>query len=152
MPRLVKDYDPTKQVESIIPLPGSAWGKAPKVTDVIKKIEESDDDIRLPTPLVPIPIEDASSSEIVHDIVHTDTENSSLSEEPESSSTQYDDYMGIHSMAEVLVRFLEALPEPVIPVQFYQQCLDMGNSREDVHQVRLLLFLLDGILVCTRLE
>ncbi|RUS19167.1 Endonuclease/exonuclease/phosphatase [Endogone sp. FLAS-F59071] len=134
-PRLVKNYDPSKQVESIIPLPGSAWGKAPKAADVIKKLEESDDDVRLPTPLVPIPIENTSSSEIVRDIVHTDTENYSLSEDPESSSTQDDDHMGIHSMAEVLVRFLEALPEPVIPVQFYQQCLDVGNSREDVHQI-----------------
>jgi len=141
LPRLVKNYDPTKQVESIIPLPGSTWGKAPKaVTDAINKLEASDDDIRQPTPLIPTPIENTSSSKIAHDTEHADTEHagtedSSLSEEPESSSAQDDDHMGIHSMAEVLVRFLEALPEPVIPVQFYQQCLDVGNSREDVHQI-----------------
>ena len=33
----------------------------------------------------------------------------------------------VHSMAEALIRFLEALPEPVIPVALYQKCIEATN-------------------------
>eukprot|EP01137_Pigoraptor_chileana_P032379 Opistho-2@21651 len=34
----------------------------------------------------------------------------------------------VHSVAETLIRLLEALPEPVIPFSHYQRCLDCCNS------------------------
>ncbi|RUS26158.1 LOW QUALITY PROTEIN: Endonuclease/exonuclease/phosphatase [Jimgerdemannia flammicorona] len=138
LPRLVRNYDPAKQVESIIPLPGSTWGKAPKVVmGAIESLEESEDDILLPTPLIPTPVQDGTLTKLADDIVFTDTESFAASEEPLLSAMQDDEHMGVHSMAEVLVRFLEALPDPVIPFQFYQQCLDMEKSRDAVHQVRV---------------
>ncbi|RUP11735.1 LOW QUALITY PROTEIN: Endonuclease/exonuclease/phosphatase [Jimgerdemannia flammicorona] len=133
LPRLVRNYDPAKQVESIIPLPGSTWGKAPKVVmGAIESLEESEDDILLPTPLIPTPVQDGTLTKLADDIVFTDTESFAASEEPLLSAMQDDEHMGVHSMAEVLVRFLEALPDPVIPFQFYQQCLDMEKSRDAV--------------------
>ena len=35
---------------------------------------------------------------------------------------------GIDSMAETLVRILEALPQPIIPPQFHSRCLDIGGD------------------------
>lgn len=42
---------------------------------------------------------------------------------------------GVHSMAEVLVRFLEALSEPVIPYALYQQCLDAAASYQAARRI-----------------
>ncbi|KAG9291950.1 hypothetical protein G9A89_004888 [Geosiphon pyriformis] len=42
--------------------------------------------------------------------------------------------IGVHSMAESLIRFLESLPEPVIPYHLYDQCLNVTN-RLAAHEV-----------------
>lgn len=45
---------------------------------------------------------------------------------------------GIHSMAEMLIRFLEALPIPVIPFSLYDLCLEASVIGKDAAvQVRL---------------
>lgn len=42
---------------------------------------------------------------------------------------------GVHSMAEVLIRFLEALSEPVIPFALYQQCIDASSSYQAARHI-----------------
>ena|SRR5438105_1043453 len=44
------------------------------------------------------------------------------------------EHIGIHSMAEVLVRFLESLPEPVLPFHLYDQALS-ANHKLAAHEV-----------------
>lgn len=38
------------------------------------------------------------------------------------------DTTDIHAVAECLIGFLQALPEPVIPFHLYQRCIDCSNS------------------------
>ncbi|XP_029308217.1 type II inositol 1,4,5-trisphosphate 5-phosphatase isoform X2 [Cottoperca gobio] len=40
-----------------------------------------------------------------------------------------------HSVAEALLLFLDALPEPVVPVSFYQQCLQICSSASQCEKV-----------------
>ncbi|XP_054903286.1 type II inositol 1,4,5-trisphosphate 5-phosphatase isoform X1 [Poeciliopsis prolifica] len=40
-----------------------------------------------------------------------------------------------HSVAEALLLFLDALPEPVIPFSFYQQCLECSSSADECEKV-----------------
>ncbi|XP_051999378.1 type II inositol 1,4,5-trisphosphate 5-phosphatase-like [Xyrauchen texanus] len=40
-----------------------------------------------------------------------------------------------HSVAEALLLFLDALPEPVIPFSFYQQCLDCSSDSSQCRQI-----------------
>lgn len=41
-----------------------------------------------------------------------------------------------HSVAEGLLLFLDALPEPVVPYSFYQQCLDCCSNASQCEKVR----------------
>lgn len=41
-----------------------------------------------------------------------------------------------HSVAEGLLLFLDALPEPVVPYCFYQQCLDCCSNASQCEKVR----------------
>lgn len=41
-----------------------------------------------------------------------------------------------HSVAEALLLFLDALPEPVVPYSFYQQCLDCCSNASHCEKVR----------------
>ncbi|RKP10570.1 Endonuclease/exonuclease/phosphatase, partial [Thamnocephalis sphaerospora] len=51
---------------------------------------------------------------------------------PTSTTTvQLDLAQSVHAMAETLLRFLEALPEPVIPFDHYQRCLDAATMGKD---------------------
>jgi phosphatidylinositol-bisphosphatase len=38
----------------------------------------------------------------------------------------------VHAMAEVLLRFLEAMPEPVIPFDHYQRCLEASQYDKEM--------------------
>lgn len=40
-----------------------------------------------------------------------------------------------HSVAEALLLFLDALPEPVVPFSFYQQCLDSCANASQCERV-----------------
>lgn len=40
--------------------------------------------------------------------------------------------LGVHSMAEALLRFLEALPEPVIPFALYGRCIALGMKGDKI--------------------
>lgn len=40
-----------------------------------------------------------------------------------------------HSVAEALLLFLDALPEPVVPYSFYQQCLDCCSNASHCEKV-----------------
>lgn len=43
--------------------------------------------------------------------------------------------LNVYSMAETLLNFLEALPEPVIPFALYQKCLDAHAAYHQAKQV-----------------
>jgi hypothetical protein len=54
----------------------------------------------------------------------------------ESITAEEKQVIFIHSMAETLIRFLEALPNPVIPHgSLYQRCLDAHQSLDLAKQV-----------------
>ncbi len=40
-----------------------------------------------------------------------------------------------HSVAEALLLFLDALPEPVVPFSFYQQCLESCSDASQCEKV-----------------
>lgn len=46
----------------------------------------------------------------------------------------------VHAMSECLIRFLDALPDPVIPFVQYQRCLDCCNNYVLCKQVSYALF------------
>lgn len=46
---------------------------------------------------------------------------------PVSPASPSDEHLGIHSMAETLLRFLESLPEPVIPFALQPRCLEAAS-------------------------
>lgn len=49
------------------------------------------------------------------------------------SGRSFDEYTGsIHSMAEILFRFLESLAEPIIPFSLYKQALESSASYNQV--------------------
>ncbi|CAG8454959.1 3089_t:CDS:10 [Ambispora leptoticha] len=77
---------------------------------------------------LPTPLEDETT--VKHNKHATDL--STLSEKP--SRDTLGSNIGIHSMADALIRFLESLPEPVIPFHLYDQCINI-KSRPAAHEV-----------------
>ncbi|CAG8439804.1 7372_t:CDS:10 [Ambispora gerdemannii] len=79
---------------------------------------------------LPTPLEDDDKTIVELDKHSTDL--STLTEKPSHGSLG--DNIGVHSMAEVLIRFLQSLPEPVIPFHLYDQCINI-KSRLAAHEV-----------------
>lgn len=46
-------------------------------------------------------------------------------------NNESNDNIGLFSMAETLLMFLDSLPDSVIPSSFYYRCLDASISKED---------------------
>lgn len=53
----------------------------------------------------------------------------------EDDTKEDDDTTGANSMIDVLVAFLECLPEPVIPTSMYKQALKAAESAEALSEV-----------------
>ncbi|KAG0354023.1 hypothetical protein BG005_006792 [Podila minutissima] len=49
---------------------------------------------------------------------------------PKAATFGLGENRGIHSMAEVLLRFLESLKEPVVPTEMYYRALEVANHRQ----------------------
>ncbi|KAF9928423.1 hypothetical protein FBU30_002381 [Linnemannia zychae] len=49
---------------------------------------------------------------------------------PKASTFGLGENTGIHSMAEVLLRFLESLSEPVVPTEMYYRALEVANNQQ----------------------
>ncbi|KAF9191341.1 hypothetical protein BGZ50_009459 [Haplosporangium sp. Z 11] len=49
---------------------------------------------------------------------------------PKAATFGLGEHRGIHSMAEVLLRFLESLCEPVVPTEMYYRALDVANHQQ----------------------
>lgn len=61
--------------------------------------------------------------------------SNSLESQDDKEANQTDEAMGANSMIDVLVAFLECLPEPVIPSTMYKQALEAAESIEAMNEV-----------------
>jgi phosphatidylinositol-bisphosphatase len=67
-------------------------------------------------------------AELLSDSEEDEDEASNLPPLPKASPLRSD---GVHSMSETLIRFLEALTEPLIPPHLYRACLDAAASGKE---------------------
>ncbi|KAI9596347.1 Endonuclease/exonuclease/phosphatase, partial [Syncephalis fuscata] len=91
---------------------------------------------------LPLSGEALSSSEVMMASVSSDNSNAN------GDITRLMPAHSIHAMAETLLRFLEAMPEPVIPYDHYQRCLDASHyDKETALQVESLLIIISDYYV-----
>ncbi|RKP15478.1 hypothetical protein BJ684DRAFT_14271, partial [Piptocephalis cylindrospora] len=67
-----------------------------------------------------------------------DTEEMKVKDSKRPASIASSLMVRVHSMAEALLRFLEALPEPVIPFSLYGKCISLGMKGNKVQAAEAL--------------
>lgn len=77
-----------------------------------------------------------NKSRTAHDETEDGGDSSESSRSGESGSSMTGEEVGANSMVDVLIAFLECLPEPVVPTEYYKQALAVAQAGEGMNQVR----------------